>query len=309
MADEIQPKLVKLYSTVPNSASILEGVQRGRREYLIKLKEYGLLQKHTSHISTVHAYDDVEVQAFILAIPSDGNLEEMSVKSLLTYGSHFIDDFLDRPDLEPGLDTLSRHRRNIKELLDSIGDVGKFAHFLAQKTRHPDGVYRGLQLMAYAALIHLARTKKEQETYLEEHKQFNLAEASEELRTDIISMSNVAHWLSTKTAQEIWFGVEPKYNSNLALLWNLIYSPALYLHDAHEEKQKGELNFYGNKLPTLDEMIFMIDVAAKHIKMHQDDRLEQRLLQLRFLRKAFEPVLPRKILESYDGLERQISLF
>jgi len=304
--EEIQSKLIGLYSTVPNYVKILEGVERGETEYLKKLEEFDLLSRHSKHISKVHTYDDVRVQAFILSIPTDGDLDEMTVKSLLTFGTHFIDDFLDRPDLEPGLENLVKNRHNIEKLLGSMGNVGRFSHFLARRARHPEGVYRGLQLMAYAALSHLAETKQEQELYLEENKQFGLQEIPESLKRHLNNMRPLLYWLTKKTAQEIWIACEPRYDSAIAELWNLIYSPALYFHDADEEKKKGELNFLINKHPTIEEMVSMINIATNQIRNFDDVRAQQRLQQLSFLRKAFQRILPTEISQAYDRLERQL---
>jgi hypothetical protein len=95
-ASESSPRLESesLYSKIPHWREIMAAVRAGEAEFVDTLAHTGLLLKHGRCTSTVHPYEDIEGHAFILGIPSTGRWEEIQTKSYLTYGSHWIDDFL-----------------------------------------------------------------------------------------------------------------------------------------------------------------------------------------------------------------------
>lgn len=297
----IRSKLLKLYPSVKSNKRILDGVKKGEEDFL------NWLGNGFSHdTSQVHDYGDVQVQAFILAIPSKDDLERIVTKTFLCYASHFIDDHFDRPDLDPYPEKLAKHRHDIKGLFDSMGKIGELGHLMAQRTNHPEAVYKGHQRMVYGGLVQLARNKEEQDMYLSEYKQLGLKDVSDDVRQDITKIRDVAYWITNKFCGEFFFAAEVMYNSTLVELWNLIIRPAGYLHDNIEEREKGELNFFGKPEPSVDEMVEMIDIAVKHINNYEDERASQRLQQIQFLRRAFEPVLPKEVQDAYARLEKQL---
>ncbi len=267
MADEgVQSKLQKLYSEVPDSNTVLACVRMGKIMFLEELARHGIPARD-GNLSQVHSYDDVEVQAVILAIPSLRHPKEMVTKAFMTYASHFMDDCFDRPDLEPSYETMVEHRHNIPRLLDSMGNVGRFGHTMAKKTRHPHVVYRGLDRLVYGALVQSAPDAEAQDKFLREYKELFSRGHPPEVRIDINSLRDIVYWLTNKTAQDFWFAVEPHYDPTLAELYGILYAPAIYFHDVEEERKKGELNLFGKQEPTIEEMVAMIEIAAKHLKL------------------------------------------
>ena len=191
MADErVQSKLPKLYSTVPDSNTVLACVRKGKIMFLEELASHGIPTRD-GNLSQVHSYDDVEVQAVILAIPSMNRPEEMVTKAFLTYASHFMDDSFDRPDLEPSYETMVEHRHNIPRLLYSMGNVGRFGHTMARKARHPIGVYRGLSRLVYGALVQSAPDAETQDKFLREYKELFSRGHPPEVRRDIDSLRDI----------------------------------------------------------------------------------------------------------------------
>ena len=268
MVDELIPsKLTQMYDNVLDSNTVLACVRMGKILFLEELAKHGI-DSRFGNLSAVHSYDDVEVQAFILAMPSRERPQEMVTKAFMNYALHFIDDCFDRPDLEPSYETMVEHRQNIPRLLDSMGNVGRFGHTMAKKTRHPMGFYRGLSRLVYGALVQLASDAESQDKYLKEYKELFSRGHPQELVRDIKSLRDIVYWLTNKTAQDFWFAVENTYDPTLAELYGILFAPAIYFHDDKEEREKGELNFFGKQEPTIDEMVNMIKIAGKHIEIY-----------------------------------------
>ncbi len=307
--DGVYKGLQRLYSTVPGHEAILEGVGVGRGCFEDAVEKRGI---GPAHSSKVHPYEDIEVQAFALSIPTgeDGR-NEIILKSQLTYGAHLIDDYFDNAGLNDKLASISRNRSSAQLILDVLGDVGGFARSLASKTRHPRGFYKAFHRMAYGGLIQLSKTKKDQEIYLDEHKEIALGDVAKALSDDVAGVRPVAYWMTTKTVQELPFSAEPEYDPTLAEAWSLFYCPALYSHNAKEEATAGELRFHGQGNPTEDEMVQVIEIGAEHIKGIKDDRLPQRIMQAGFVRNAFEGKMPDRITEAYriaeEGLRSAVA--
>lgn len=238
---DLPSKLEKLYSLIPEHEKILEAIRKGREEFEADVAKLGY---KSFHMSKVHSYEDVEVQAFMVGIPADLNTDEIVIKVYHTYATHFIDDFLDRPDLEPSGETLERYcRNNIRDCLDAIGTLGLFANRMAEKALHPEGVYKGLHRMIYGSLVQKTPVGEKQNQYLREFKELGLQGVDKEVAQDIQTISDVTYWQTTKTLQEFMFSSDADFDMTQAELWNLIYSPALYYHDIDQEEAEGEINF------------------------------------------------------------------
>src|SRR3989344_8355426 len=278
----IKARLLNPYTTVPNHKIILDGVEQGEKEFLKEIER----REISPNSSQVHSYEDVRSQAFILAIPSN-NLNEIIFKAHLTYAVHLIDDYFDNPNLNLQPEELAKRRNDIYEILNAMPKVGNYANFLANKTKHPEAFYRGLQRLAYGGLIQLAKTPEEQDAYLGEYKKISLNTISDNVAKDIENVRNIPFWTTTKALYELWLSTELKCSPTLAELYNLVYGSAVYFHDLDIEREKGELNFFDRQEPTIEELTQMMSIAAKHIKNYENGRAPQRLQQVQFLKKAF----------------------
>lgn len=296
--EKLPSRLERLYSVIPEHEKILEAVKRGREEFENDVAKLGF---ENSHMSMVHSYEDVETQAFIIGIPADLNSDEIAIKAYHTYTSHFVDDFFDRPDLEPSAETLEKNcKNNIKDCLDAIGALGLLSHRMAGKAIHPEGVYKGLHRMIYGSLIQKTPIGEKQNQYLRDFKDLGLQSVDERVAKDIRMIDDVAYWETNKVVQEFMFSSDPDFDMTRAELWNLIYAPALYYHDIDQEEKKGEINF--SKPPSVEDMMSMIEIARRHILDYPDPRLSQRLQQLQFLVSAFQKNLPSSIIDKYNEL-------
>ena len=296
-SEDLPPKLEKLYSIIPEHEKILTAVRKGREKFEADIAKFGF---ENPHMSKVHSYEDVEVQAFILGIPADLNLNEIAVKAYHTYGAHFVDDFFDRPNLGPSTETLERNCKDIEDCLKAVGTLGLFANRMAEKALHPEGAYKGLHRMIYGSLIQKTPVGEKQNQHLREFKELGLQGVDEEVAQDIRTIPDITYWETTKTVQEFLFASDPDFNMTRTELWNLIYAPALYYHDIKEEEVQGEINF--SEPPQIEDMLRMIDIGKKHLANYPDPRFSQRSQQLQFLVSVFQKNLPTPIIDKYKEL-------
>lgn len=300
----VRTGLVGLYNTIHGHEELLRGVEIGEHLFLQDLKEVGVDSKTQYNLSRVHPYGDVKVQAFGLAIPSIGNPPEIVAKSYMTYVAHWVDDYFDRSNFQD--EVLSQMRMNSLDLdcmIRIMGKVGAVCERMITRGKHKVGISKGLHRMIYGGLIIGAPDPLSQERYLKEHMSVSLSDVEGRVSNQIREkISPVAFWMTTKTVQELLLGCEAQYNPTLAMLYDLLYAPTLYYHDADEEEREGELNFYDGKKPSQEEALNMIDLFGQNINSITDGRFNLRTEQLKFLLQAFRHRLPPDIGERYDDV-------
>lgn len=286
----------KLLAEVIIPAYLPKAIEKGR-------EDYENLKSGNSE-SRVHAESDVYAQSMIIGITSL-NSEEARAQTLYTYGAHWIDDFFDSSDSPLEFTEMNKYRKNVQQLFNNHPELNKLCQEMFRRSKHPEGFWKGMTRMLYGGLIQRSRNKKEQDQFLKEYKQIGLQGIAPEVASDIEKVRNIPFWMTNKVIFEYIESTFEDSNETLGELWNLAYSPALYLHDADEEEKQGELDFNGRSNPKISEMIQMIDIATKHIGQYEN-RPQERLRQLRVLRKAFEKVLPKGISQAYDRLEKEL---
>ncbi|MDP3057159.1 MAG: hypothetical protein Q8N37_01380 [bacterium] len=293
-------KLQKLFSRVKESNQIMRAVNKAEMQFKRDVALIGF--NDFFHTSSVHGFNDSKIQAFIMAIPSNDK-EEMCKKAYLAFATHFIDDFFDRSDFPPTPQQMKEKRNDIRSLVNSVKGLGEFVDIIAaSRIKNVTGFNNGLKRLMYGGLIQLAGTENEQHSYLSEYKKLGVEYVDKEVAGDILKLRDIPYWMTTKTIQEFFFSVEPTENLTLAELWSIAYAPAIYLHDWKEEQEKGELNFYTQKLPELTEMKNMLKLAKKHLPNYKDNLGNLRRAQLKILIEVFSPVFPLEILTAYQDL-------
>ena len=161
--------LENMYADVPFWREILASVEIGRAEFMSTLEDLGFGETYSMQTSAVHAWQDIEVHAFILGIVSIGRWKEIETKSYLTYASHWIDDFFDSPAKVPDPAQLLRDRHDVKCALKNTGRVGEVGFAMADRTEHPDAVFRALHRMLYGGLVQRSLNRTERRSLLEEY--------------------------------------------------------------------------------------------------------------------------------------------
>lgn len=297
MLEYLPSKLV--FADINQCDNLLPFVRQGREDFAQDLAQLGLPADY-EHTSAVHAASDVETQAMILTIPSQGNPSEMTTKSYLTFGAHLIDDYFDNPKMRINPIAMFEDRRDIKKVLNAMGNIGAVGFKLAQKVLHPEAVYQGLQRMLYGGLVQNSQSEEEREMLLQEYASIGANRLNVNLAADIQKIQPSAYWATNKTVQELINAAEDEIDFNVSETWNLIYAPALYYHDIDEEKARGESSFTADEEPKLQEMINMIRIGAKYLPEFSDPKAALRLEQLKAIAESFRQVLPKEIYQEYE---------
>jgi hypothetical protein len=297
-------KLLSIYSTISNFQEIINAVKEAEKVFIEDVRLCGLA-KYGLHTSAVHGFEDVRVQAFIVAIPAN-NYEEMIMKAYMAFGTHLLDDFFDRPDLPPSPSDMKIKRGNIKELLFTIKALDKFTLLMSEKAVVKEAFFKGIHRLMYGGLIPLAETYEEQDMYLHEYKEISKKHLDDNIKKEIDKIRNIPFWMTTKTIQELLWSPEPSINLSLTELWSIIYAPALYLHNFKEEQETGELNFHNKELPKVDEMQAMLKVGMVNIPKYKERLSVRRIEQLSFLTKAFSKLFPDEIKKDYEELIKSL---
>ncbi len=258
------------------------------------------------HTSAVHGIDDVRAQGFIVAIPSK-DYQTMVNKAYLAFGTHFIDDFFDRPDLPPNEKIMKENRKDLPKIISEVPGLKEIDTKMAKRSKHPEAYLKGMERLMYGGLISLAKDESEQDIYLKEYKEIGKRFLDENLLQFINEIRDVVYWTTTKTIQEVLWAPDEDLNMNLSELWSILYSPAIYFHDNEDEIQKGEINFFSKKLPTLEEMTSILSELPLMLERYSDDNLSLRIVQLKYLIHSFTDVLPEKLLKAYKNLLDQIT--
>ena len=290
----------ELYATVPGWRNILAAVKAGETEFMDVLARMGLLREFGPYTSAVHAYHEIEIHAFILAIVSDDRWEEMQAKSFLTYASHWIDDFFDSPDKVGDPARLMADRGDIRRALANMGPVGQIGFAMANRVPHPEAVYKSLQRMLYGGLVQRSLDCADRRALVKEYQTVATEFVDSGLARQILRLQPQAYWTTNKTVQELLNAAEHELDFNTSELWNLVYAPAIYYQDLDEERERGESNFDEEEAPRMCEMLKMIRLGARYLAQSCKKGSLQ-LRQLRFAALAL-PNLPDQVVSEYRVL-------
>lgn len=297
----LRSRLRTVHHAVPEAQAILRVVREARSEFETLLASSCDPCKYPPHLSSVHSYDDVEVQALILVIPSL-NAAKMRMKAFLTYATHWIDDLFDRFKFEPAIkEKIKSERLNLKSVLLILGcEFSEMFQSLFRYSVHPAAIEKGIHRLLYGGLINHADSLLEQQQYLREHADLFVNDLHPHLQMEISQkLDPLILSLTNKSAQEFWCACEDTYDPNVVALYSLLYTPALYFHDDEQERLEQELQFVDTPLPSVDELIIMIQFFRTMNDQYNDPRRTLRAKQLRILLEAFEGVLPAEISRAY----------
>jgi hypothetical protein len=297
-------KLVPLYGGVRGSRAILACVARARARFEHLFARRRGPTPASPHISAVHSYEDVAVQAFIAALPSLGRPAEMVRKAYFTYATHWIDDVFDQFNFGPALlRDVRRERRDLSAVLVRLPWTAPVIDSLYASRADAWAIQKGLHRLLYGALINHATSEDEHARYLEEHAELFCDDVDARLcRRITAGVSPAVLGLTNKTAQELWFGCEPVYDPNLAALYTLLYTPAFYHHDDREERESLELTTCRRHRFTRHDLTGLITLFAEEIDAYDDPRRPARFAQLALVVRAFDGLLPGPIRKAYEDL-------
>lgn len=279
-----------LYATIPFSRELLDAIRAGRSEFSNLLAGLGLLDKFGLSTSAVHDDREIEIHAFILGIVSVDRWREVETKSFLTYASHWIDDFFDGDLGNGNFDRLSADRHDVRKALANMGQIGMVGFAMADRARHPQGVFKGLHRMLYGGLVQRSVEQAARKQLVREYASVASQFVDPEIMGQIRQLQPEAYWSTNKTVLELLFAAEEELDYTQAELWNLVYAPAIYYQDADEERTHGELSFTLDEAPRLEEMVKMVRLGIRHLTQRYRPN-DLNLQQLRFAEQAL-PNLP-----------------
>jgi len=281
---------------------ITQFVDNARKQVEQELRE----KEEESHISHVHTYSDLRIQAFLLSIPSLQFPLEILLKTKLVYLSHRFDDSVDQPRILQTVQEVIAYKDDPKQLLHLFGNVGKYIASGIETCPFPEAVYLGFQRIAYGSMFINTGIERDLEAFLEEYKRISFNGLDRDVQSSLETISPLSYALTSKTVQEIWFGCETAYNRTLAELWTLLFTPGVLFHDIDEEKEAGELYYSHEYTPPIRDINKMIEIAEAFLPNYEDSRIKQRHHQLQCFIKAFRPVLPDSTYRAYENLEQQL---
>jgi hypothetical protein len=300
IAGEQCSRLESLYSKVPFWREMLAAIEAGHAEFNDTLVRAGLLEEFGPSTSAVHAYDEIEVHAFILGIVSAGRWDEVQTKSYLTYASHWIDDFFDSPQRVLNPAQLLADRHDIRCALAHMGRVGEVGFAMANRVPHPEAAFKALHRMLYGGLVQRSREYATRHALVGEYRNVATQFVDSELTNEIVQLQPEAYWTTNKTVLELLNAAERDLDFNTAELWSLVYAPAIYYQNVDEERARGELSFEEEEAPRLSEMLKMIRLGARHLASRYT-RSSLQFLQLEFAALSI-PNLPSEVVSEYRAL-------
>jgi hypothetical protein len=277
----------QLCRTIPQWRELLAAVRAGEEEFVDALSDLGLLQVYGKATSTVHPYDDIEGHAFILGIVSEDRWDEAQTKSYLTYASHWIDDFFDCPELVAHPAQLMADRHDIRRALANMGPAGQVGFAMANRTAHPEAVYKALHRMLYGGLVQRSPERAQRRMLMGEYLEVAMSFVDPGIVREMRTLQPEAYWATNKTVLELLNAAESELDFTTSELWNLVYAPALFYQDADEESVRGELSFEAQETPRLAEMVRMIRIGGKYLAPKYGPESPQ-MRQLRFLALSFQ---------------------
>lgn len=297
--ENVQTTMYALYRTVPHWQEIMSAVRAGEEDFRNFLAEAGLLELGIS-TSALHAYDDIGIHAFVLAIVSEDRWDEIRTKSFLTYASHWIDDFFDNPRMVGDPARLLRDRGDIRRALANMGRVGVVGFAMADRVPHPEAIYKTLHRMLYGGLVQRSQDHAERQTLVREYRDIATRFVDRALVEKIAELQPEAYWTTNKSVLEISNAAEAELDFTASELWNLVYASALYYQDVEEERALGELSFAPQEEPRLPEMVRMIRLGARDLSRTYAHGSPQ-MRQLAFVTQSFAN-LPVEVVNEYRSL-------
>ncbi len=311
---DLEDKLTDVSNMFPE---LKEPVERAIQDYNVSCMTDFVLP----HVRRVHSFEDAVQQAYTIATTGRTDDERYTL-ALMTFYSHLFDDFVDpEEDITSLLPDYDGSRSLLIERLsdNAVKAMRRMERLVPKEKR--GGVKRTIKKIVYGALIQQAgeshswfdfsgkHSRREQEKYARLYQRFvTHGIKSDALRVDVARLHPMQVWLTSHTAVDMLFAVEPdNTNQDLAELYSIFYAPMLYCHDKEEEASANGEKFnmrYGRELCSGDyisdtHLIELLDIFDTHINDYPDPRRDLRIKQIKILYAAFRPVLSEQLKTRY----------
>lgn len=314
--EHIQPSLLPAYGTVlttrlqPVANHIFWG-EREFRRILCSVDEHWL-SPFEFHQSRVHAYRDIETQAFIMAHHVDDDVE-VKLRAMWVYLAHWFDDIFD--DQYAGrlasmnltgefsiADTLARLDKRFERVWKKAV-VATEAHAKWNQRLLETGMRR----LILSGPMFSARCKSRHRALQEAHwklieGELTLDYGARELVNNIRKKHARYLEYTSKVVVEIWDSFTPAADFNLSMLMNLFYAPGLFYHDAEEENELDQVVLAPEEDENDPRLGETLDLVTTQIRGLTEAKLGLAAKPAPMFVRAFETILRRKrLLERYDA--------
>ncbi len=297
---ESQYEPEEVFRSVENWENILAYVRIGESLFRDDLKKFGL-EDLGVETSRTHSYDDIEVHAFTVAMVSAPDPEAIMLKSYLVYAIHWLDDFMDERELIENPDVLLENRNDIVEVLKNMA-AGKAGFLMAEKSGNPEVTNKGIHRMLYGGLIPRAEGAHERQVLIQEYVALSKTHVDSRIADQIDQFQPEVYLTTNKVILEGVEAGDEDFDYTRAELWNRVYGPLIYYHDASKEEERGEIKFNESEKPRKEEMVKMITSALEELKKYPDMKRKKRIEQARFLLEASRKFLPAEVHAVYQRL-------
>ncbi len=299
-APDLAGKLEAAFSLIENPEEMRSSLEQGKNEFNNDIRDLGLESENTS---VMHGTGEVDIQAFTCSLTSRGKPQEIVDKSYITHGTHWLDDYIDIPELVIDAKRMVDERHDIVLVLKGMGKVGEIGFKCIERTHKKDLAMKGMHRMFYGGITHRSQERGQRDLFLDEYMELSLAGIDADLAREIRTVQKQAYLATNSVIFEFINGPETDLDINVQELWNLIYAPIIHLRNSEEEKKAGTTFFTDEEKPKTEEFIKMISVAGKYASVFKDPRIVSRIEQLGFVIKAFGRELKDvSILEAYKSL-------
>ena len=301
-------------------------VDSQRHEMHDQLMFHGLLPLGDVHLSRVHSEGDASVQAMLACLPSIRYPDEIKKKCLAAYFCHWLDDVCDSKIVPRSMlrSFIAQEHWREGRLFDKTHPnckrIAKLYEHMSARLGTGDGhfdsgmrrVVLGTYIFADDKRNHDNRMKKTMRAEHVNHLRARLGDEYDRILSDLggfaqrfalkSSVDDLVH-LTTKSLQELWIGLEG-WNASPALMfcYDLLYAPALYLHDCSPEEYWGELGTNCQIDARDAEKIVRCagELLVRRFKLGDtDERLKLRIWQIRSMLLSFAAVLPDDVQRAY----------
>ena len=322
--ENIIPSLCPAYCEIPSTdiVKVAENVFNGQNAFrhFVNISQVSQFPQLPYHFSRVHAYRDVETQAFIMAYHAQ-NEKEIELRSMWVYLAHWFDDMFDDYYAEAIADIALDSTFDITTVLDKLDPRLKT---LWQNTvkytedqrlcLHKYLLELGMRRLILGGPMFSNRCLNKHSFFLEKPKKLilenlrgsygvqNLIQGIGESKESILTSRYLAY--TAKVVVEVWDSFVKEADFDLSMLMNLFYAPGLYYHDSDIEREHDE----NSKLAEENVHVVsnILDEVIKLIKNLPDLKLKVALRPVPLFVKSFEPILKEVGLSSkYEEFLRE----
>lgn len=246
------PILVPAYGDIPEDrlSIVAKHVFKGEKRFrnlLDSIDPRGSSPFHF-HQSHVHAYRDVETQAFIMAMPAVSP-NEIELRSMWVYLAHWFDDLF---DYRYSTDLARIILGGEFQVSDALKELDTRLETLWQRAIEQTDVHAnwdsslfelGIRRLMFGGPMFSPACANRHSEITALHRDLVISNLSEQWGIkEIVNNTKDRHLnYTSKVVVEIWDSFNSNLDFNVSMAMNLFYAPGLFYHDADSEEKHNEI--------------------------------------------------------------------